>query len=124
MAHFAKIDENNFVLEVIVINNDIVQNLQFPESEPIGIEFCKSIYGENTIWKQTSYNNSFRKNYAGVGFLYRHDLDAFVPLSPYPSWVLNEATAQWDAPVPYPQDGNLYKWDENILSWVLAYESP
>lgn len=70
MAHFAKLDENNVVLEVIVVNNDVLQNLPFPESEPIGVAFCQSLYGADTVWKQTSYNNNFRGRYAGIGFIW------------------------------------------------------
>ena len=84
MAHFAKLDENNFVLEVIVINNDVVGNLPFPESEPIGAAFCRSLYGEDTVWKQTSYNASFRGCYAGIGYLYDAQQDIFIPMEPPP----------------------------------------
>jgi len=78
MAHFAQLDANNVVTEVIVINNDVVQNLPFPESEPIGVAFCQSLYGAETIWKQTSYNNKFRGIYAGIGFSYDPQTDKFV----------------------------------------------
>lgn len=78
MAHFAKLDQNNVVLEVIVVNNSVIDNLPFPESEPIGIEFCKSLFGENTVWKQTSYNSSFRGAYAGIGYVYDPVADVFV----------------------------------------------
>lgn len=84
MAHFAKLDENNVVLEVIVVNNEVIQNLPFPESEPLGVAFCKSLYGEATVWKQTSYNASFRKNYAGVGYTYNSVADEFDPPPPPP----------------------------------------
>jgi hypothetical protein len=120
MAHFAQLDVNNIVTEVIVVNNAVIDNLPFPESEPIGVEFCQSLYGVDTVWKQTSYNNNFRKNYAGIGYTYRADIDAFVALQPYPSWLLNTNTAKWEAPVPYPQDGKTYVWDESSLSWVLV----
>lgn len=78
MAHFAQLDENNVVINVIVVNNDVIQNLPFPESEPIGVAFCQSLYGADTVWKQTSYNNNFRKYYAGIGFWYDPELDAFI----------------------------------------------
>ena len=123
MAHFAHLNEHNLVLNVIVVSNETINNLPFPESEPIGVEFCKSLYGVDTIWKQTSYNASFRKNYAGIGFTYSSELDAFVPPQPYPSWLLNVQTAQWEPPVPYPQDGKMYYWDESTLSWV-EYPTP
>lgn len=86
MAHFAKLDENNVVTEVIVINNEVIQNLPFPESEPIGVAFCQSLYGADTVWKQTSYNANFRSIYAGIGDLYDPQLDQFKtppkPLTP------------------------------------------
>lgn len=118
MAHFAQLDENSIVLQVIVVSNDVINNLPFPESEPLGVEFCQSLFGANTVWKQTSYNANFRKNYAGIGYTYRADLDAFVPPQPYPSWILDEETARWNAPVPYPNDGKMYRWDESTLSWI------
>ena len=117
MAHFAQLDENNIVLQVIVVNNDDVQNLPFPSSEPFGVDFCQSLLGSDTIWKQTSYNANFRKNYAGIGFTYDAALNAFVPPQPYPSWVLNTDTARWESPVPYPNDGAVYYWDEATQSW-------
>lgn len=120
MAHFAQLDEFNIVLQVIVVNNAVVDDLPFPESESLGIEFCKSLYGAGTKWRQTSYNGNFRKNYAGVGYAYDPDLDAFIPPKPYPSWLLNTDTCQWQAPVPYPNDGKMYYWDEATQSWVLV----
>jgi hypothetical protein len=78
MAHFAQIDGNNVVIQVIVISNDVVGNLPFPESEPVGVSFCQSLFGANTNWKQTSYNSNFRKTYAGIGFTYDESIDAFV----------------------------------------------
>lgn len=118
MAHFAHLDENSFVINVIVVNNAVLNNTEFPFSEQIGVDFCKSLYGQDTIWKQTSYNASFRKNFAGIGYTYDSTRDAFIPPKPYPSWLLNESTCTWDAPVPYPNDGKVYIWDENTLSWV------
>lgn len=78
MAHFAQLDKNNVVLQIIVVNNDVVDNLTFPASEALGISFCQSLYGADTIWKQTSYNNNFRKVYAGIGSIYDFVLDEFV----------------------------------------------
>lgn len=118
MAHFAQLDDNSFVLQVIVVSNDAVNNEPFPASEPIGVAFCQSLLGADTIWKQTSYNANFRKNYAGIGYTYDAALDAFVPPQPYPSWTLNTDTAQWEAPVPRPNDQNSYYWDEASQSWV------
>lgn len=118
MASFAQLNESYLVTEVIVINNETIDNLPFPESEPVGVAFCQSLFGTDTIWKQTSYNANFRKNYAGVGYNYDPVLDAFIPPQPYPSWLLNTTICQWEAPVPYPNDGKRYKWDEATLSWV------
>jgi len=88
MAHFAKLDGNNVVLEVIVVNNEALQNLPFPESEPIGVAFCQSLFGADTVWKQTSYNGNFRGTYAGVGFTYDLAMDQFVPPPPPPEPVI------------------------------------
>ena len=122
MAHFAQMNGNT-VAQVIVVNNETIEHLPFPESEPVGIEFCRSLFGADTEWMQTSYNASFRKNYAGIGFTYMADIDAFVAPQPYPSWVLN-IHAQWEAPVPYPTDGGMYRWDEATLSWVEFVQEP
>lgn len=118
MAHFAKLDENNIVLEVNVVSNDTINNLPFPDSEPVGIQFLTEWSGGYSNWKQTSYNASFRKNYAGIGYTYSAELDAFIPPKPFPSWLLNTNTCQWQAPIPYPNDGKLYTWDEATQSWV------
>jgi hypothetical protein len=117
MAHFAQLNENNIVTQVIVIHNNEC-TVDGIESEEAGIQFCKSLYGTDTNWKQTSYNANIRKNYAGIGFKYDYVLDAFVPPQPFPSWILDEATCNWIAPVSYPQDGLKYIWDENNLSWI------
>ena len=118
MAHFAQLDHNNVVLQVIVIhNNELMDN--GVESEAKGIAFCQSLF-PGTNWVQTSYNGNKRKNYAGIGFTYDAQRDAFIPPKPYPSWVLIEATCQWEAPAPYPQDGQRHIWDESTVSWVLA----
>lgn len=116
MAHFAKLNENSVVVDVNVVSNEVINNLPFPDSEPLGIEFLTALTGYSN-WKQTSYNVSFRKNYAGINFTYDSQRDAFIPPKPYPSWVLNENTCQYESPVPYPNDGKPYKWDEITLSW-------
>ena len=116
MAHFAQIDENNIVQQVIVVHNNELLDETGTEQESRGIQFCQSLLGGN--WVQTSYNANFRKNYAGVGFTYDLNRDAFVPPKPYESWILNEDTCNWESPVPYPTDGELYTWDEEIQSWV------
>jgi len=117
MANFTKLDNSDIVVEVIAVNNDTIDNLPFPESEPIGIAFLTEWSGGYTNWKQTSYNANFRINYAGVGYSYNANLDAFVPPQPYPSWTLNTTTCQWESPVPYPNDGKLYAWNEQTQSW-------
>jgi hypothetical protein len=120
MANFAQLDGAYTVIQVIVVNNETIDNLPFPESEPVGVTFCQSLFGSTTNWKQTSYNANFRKNYAGIGYTYDPVLDAFIPPQPYLSWLLNTTTCQWQAPVPYPDDGKIYVWDEATLSWVLS----
>jgi hypothetical protein len=114
MAHFAKI-ENNVVTQVIVVANKDTADANGVEKEYIGAAFCEKLFGG--IWKQTSYNGTIRKNYAGIGYTYNADIDAFVPPKPFPSWVLNNDTAQWEAPVPMPE-GGMYSWDEDTGSWI------
>ena len=101
---------------VIVVANKDTADANGNELESIGVAFCQKLFGGN--WKQTSYNGNIRKNYAGVGYTYDAGIDAFVPPKPYPSWVLNSSTAQWEAPVPMPNDGAMYSWDEATQSWV------
>jgi hypothetical protein len=115
MAHFAKIDENNVVTQVVVVDNKDTADASGVEKEHIGAAYLESLLGGT--WKQTSYHGNIRKNYAGVGYTYDADIDAFVPPKPYPSWVLDE-NAQWQAPVPMPDDGKMYSWDEETQSWV------
>lgn len=98
MAHFAQLDENNIVTRVIVISNENCGNLEFPESEPIGISFCKNLFGQDTIWKQTSYNKSFRYNYAGIGCDYNLYYDAFIPPQPTEDATLDLETFMWNIP--------------------------
>jgi hypothetical protein len=118
MAHFAQLDQNNVVLQVIVVHNNELMN-NGVESEAKGIAFCQSLF-PGTNWKQTSYNANIRKNYAGIGFTYDAQRDAFIPPKPFQSWVLNGTTCQWEAPVPYPQDGQRYVWNETQQNWVVA----
>lgn len=117
MAHFAKIDENSVVTQVVVVDNKDTSDAEGVEKEHIGAAHLEKILGGN--WKQTSYNGNFRKNYAGIGYTYRADIDAFVPPKPFPSWLLN-ANAQWEAPVAMPTDGQMYSWDEENINWVLT----
>lgn len=116
MAHFAQLNENNLITQVIVVHNNDCQ-INGVESEDAGIVFCKSLFGVTTKWKQTSYNGNIRKNYAGIGYTYDPTRDAFIPPKPFASWLLNESTCLWDAPTPIPNDGKIYVWNEETLSW-------
>jgi hypothetical protein len=116
MAHFAELDDNNIVKQVIVVHNNELLDESGNESEQKGIDFCINLFGGR--WVQTSYNGNIRKNYAGQGYLYDPIRDAFVPPQPYPSWLLDEQTCQWEAPVAYPTDGSLYSWNEETTSWI------
>lgn len=118
MAHFAKLDETNKVLEVIVVKNDVIIDDFGKENEELGVQFLKQTFGWDH-WKQTSYNGAFRKNFAGINFTYDPVLDAFIPVKPYDSWLLNTDKCLWEPPIPLPQDGQLYFWDETIKNWVL-----
>jgi len=123
MAHFAKLKTGNIVERVEKVSNDVAT------TEQAGIEFLNNIYGENYIWKQTSYNTHagvhklggtpFRKNFAGIGWKYDQYRDAFIPPKPYSSWTLNETTCVWEAPVVYPTDGEKYTWNETNQTWDL-----
>jgi hypothetical protein len=110
MAHYAFIDENNIVTEVIT---------GIDETELIEGKDPETWYGEfrGQVCKRTSYSGSIRKNYAGIGFTYDEARDAFIPPKPYPSWVLDEDTARWEAPVPYPEGDVMYQWNEDITDW-------
>jgi len=130
MASFAKI-ENNIVITVLSVVNDVLKDSNGVEQEQLGINFLKTLYNEpNAIWKQTSYNTvggvhrlggtPFRKNHAGIGHTYDQQRDAFIPPKPYNSWILNESTCNWEAPIVMPiDDNNMYKWNEEILYWDL-----
>lgn len=108
MAHFAEIDSNGVVLRVLVVPD---------EQESRGQDFLANDLGLGGTWIQTSYNSRIRKNYAGIGMTYDAERDAFIPIQPYPSWVLNEETCRWDSPVPYPTDGVIYEWNEELIDW-------
>jgi hypothetical protein len=103
MAHFAKIDSNNIVTQVIVAEQDFINS---------------GAVGDSFLWVQTSYNRNFRKNYASVGGTYDKTRDAFIPPKPYASWTLVEDTCQWTAPVTYPDDGKVYEWNEDTTNWT------
>ena len=133
MAHFAQLDENNVVTQVIVVGNDDIKDVNGNEVESIGVAFCQKLLGADTNWKQTSYNSNMRVRYAGIGYSYNAELDAFVPPQPYASWTLDSGTADWVSPLgaaPALTDdevaaGSYYRWDEdayqadNTTGWVL-----
>lgn len=129
MASFAKIGLNNKVIEVLSINNEVLKDSNGVEQEYIGIDFLTKLTGY-PIWKQTSYNTHggvhanggtpLRKNHAGIGYTYDEDRDAFIPKKPFNSWILNEDTCQWEAPVARPNDRSEYKWNENQQDWNIT----
>ena len=128
MASFAKIGLNNKVIEVLSVVNEVLHDSNGIEQESIGIDFLTKLTGY-PVWKQTSYNTHggvhnnggtpLRKNHAGIGYTYDEDRDAFIPKKPFNSWILNENTCLWESPIPYPQDNNEYKWNEQNQSWDL-----
>jgi hypothetical protein len=115
LAHFCRL-ENNVVKQVIVVSNQDILDDKGQESEEVGIKFCSNLLGGT--WKQTSYNATIRKNYAGIGYTYDEGRDAFIAPKPFASWVLDEETCQWKAPVDMPTDDKRYSWDEESKSWV------
>jgi len=129
MASFAKIGLNSKVIEILSVNNEVLKDSNGIEQEQLGIDFLTKLTGW-AIWKQTSYNTlegvhklngiPFRKNHASIGSTYDEDRDAFIPKKPYNSWILNEQTCNWDAPVAKPNDGSVYKWNENQQSWNIV----
>lgn len=122
MAYFAQLDENNVVLQVLSVSNNDAPD-PFPTGEAQGVAFLESL-GLGPNWKQTSYNANGdptkRYNYAGIGYTYDAMRDAFIAPQPHASWILNESTCCWEAPVPYPTDGGQYWWNEDMTSWVAA----
>ena len=129
MAHFAKLGVGNIIEQVIVVSNDIAT------TEQAGVDFINKLYNTRDVWKQTSYNSTIRKNFAGIGFTYDQTRDAFIPPKPFNSWKLVEETCQWKAPVDYPEtytqnliseiDGvtpekDRYYWNENKRNWELV----
>ena len=117
MAHFSELDENNVVVRVIAVSNDVLNGLEFPESESIGVAFCKELYGADTVWLQTSINKTFRKRYGQIGYTYVPEHDIFLDPKPYESWVLSADTLGWVSPIPKPEEGR-FTWDEPTVSWV------
>ncbi len=121
MAHFAQLDDNNIVTQVIVIANEKIL-LDGIENETKGIEFCKSLLGEDTRWVQTSYSGTIRKNYAGIGYIYDPVADHFFAPQPYPSWIL-DVDAQWQPPTPMPiEEEKSFIWEEETLFWKEVTE--
>ena len=114
MAHFAEIDENNIVLRIIVVDNQDTADEDGNEVESIGVAFCQNLLGGE--WVQTSYNDNFRKQFAGIGFTYDTDKNVFIEPQPYPSWTL-DIDNNWQPPTPHPNDGNPYVWDEENQTW-------
>ena len=140
MAHFAQLDSNNVVTQVIVVSNDDTSDSNGVETESIGVAFCQKLLGAETNWKQTSYNGNMRGNYAGIGYTYMSNVatlgvgstDIFISQQPYASWTVGVSTAQWYSPIPEPtltsdqiSAGSYYTWDEsayqadNTTGWVL-----
>jgi hypothetical protein len=129
MAYFAKLGTGNIIETIISINNSVITDANGIEQEQLGIDFINKLYNTNDIWKQTSYNTNggihnnggtpFRKNYAGIGYTYDETRNAFISPKPYNSWILNESTCRWEAPIAYPNDGQLYTWNEETQNWTL-----
>jgi len=132
MASFAKIGLNNKVIEVLSVVNEVLHDSNGIEQESIGIDFLTKLTGY-PVWKQTSYNTvggvhnnngiPLRKNHAGIGYTYDENRDAFIPKKPFNSWILNEDTCLWEAPIPYPQDNYKYSWNEQNQSWDLIEDN-
>jgi hypothetical protein len=134
MASFVKLNIDNYVIQGVVIVNEIFTHNNI-EIEQIGIDFINNLFNTNDVYLQTSYNTrggvhytngtpsqdqskAFRKNYAGIGYYYDSIRDAFIPPKPFPSWTLNEQSCLWQSPIPYPNDGKMYQWNEDILNWI------
>jgi hypothetical protein len=117
MAHFAKLGVGNIVEQVIVVSNDVAT------TEQAGVDFINKLYNTRDVWKQTSYNNNIRKNYAGIGYHYDQARDAFIAPKLFNSWILNEDTCRWEAPVAMPttelEDNQYYSWNESIINWEI-----
>ena len=118
MAHFAKLGIGNIVETVVAVHNNVAT------TEQAGIDFLRNLYNDqNAQWFQTSYNNNIRKNYAAIGYSYDQSRDVFIAPTPFGSWILNETTCQWEAPVAYPNDGKRYTWNEKTTTWDLVDNS-
>ena len=122
MAHFARVNSDWVVQQVVVVNNSILLNEQGLECDWLGEQFCQQLYGAHTKWIQTSCNGNKYKNFAGIGYTFDPHQNAFIPPKPYPSWLLNKDNFQWEPPIPLPSDGDFYLWDEQSCQW-LAIDS-
>lgn len=119
MAHYAELNENNEVIYVAYMDNEIITDENGNEVEELGVTHLHTHHGVDRRWVRTSYRGNFRGKYAGIGDTYKEDLDMFISPQPYPSWSLNETNGQWEAPIPRPDDENLYVWNEETQSWDL-----
>jgi hypothetical protein len=120
MAYFAKLGVGNAVEQIISINNSVITDSNGIEQEKLGVDFINKLYNTRDVWKQTSYNNNFRKNFAGIGYSYDQERNAFIPPKPFNSWILNEDTCLWNAPIAKPEDDNMYRWNESTLTWDIV----
>ena len=123
MAYFAKLGTGNIIEQVISINNSVITDNNGIEQEKLGVDFINKLYNTRDVWKQTSYNRTFRKNYAGIGYQYDQQRDAFIPPKPFNSWVLNEDNCRWEAPVAKPttqlEENQYYYWNESVINWEI-----
>jgi len=123
MAYFAKLGTGNIIEQVISINNSVITDSNGIEQEQLGVDFINKLYNTRDVWKQTSYNRTFRKNYAGIGMTYDEDRDAFIAPKPFNSWILNEDTCRWETPIDMPsttlEENQYYSWNESIINWEL-----
>jgi len=123
MAYFAKLGTGNIIEQVISINNSVITDSNGIEQEQLGVDFINKLYNTRDVWKQTSYNNNIRKNFAGIGFQYDQQRDAFIAPKPFNSWILNEDTCRWEAPVAMPteqlEENQYYSWNESIINWEI-----
>ena len=113
MANFVKLNSSNIVIEAVVLTAESAPN------EQTGINFLNNLYHTQDNWKETTSNNTKGSNYAGIGYNYDSNNNIFYPQKPFNSWILNSSTYEWEPPVPYPSDGNMYRWNEESQSWVL-----
>jgi len=124
MAHFAKLGVGNIIEQIVVVHNSVITDNNGNEVEQLGVDFLNNLYKSRDVWKQTSYNGNFRKRYAGIGYTYDQQRDAFIPPKPFNSWILNETTCNWESPVAKPttdlEDNQYYNWNELTKSWDIV----